>query len=294
MLDKQSKKLAELVELVTNEMNKAEDSNAKTYYMNALDAVKNAVTVGMLPEVEDAKDIVSGLPSGNAKKALMKTLRDIPFREKINSLEELKTKGLSIIDEDETIVENRIMEKLQEKNLLVSDLAKLTGIARQNINVVVKHKMKPGIDFAIKVAYVLDVPVEELFTLTEDAWVKPYKPKRDSTLYVDVVNLMILDTTAKKEEIAKNGHEYFNPETQKYLTKEEYAELEAMYIEENLVEKVEELIEEGSDYTKKQLESHAKDDLRKEFDAKYVKMYKKLGEKIQPYVINSKKVVGKS
>lgn len=288
MLNNKMKKMVEA------EMKVLEDAELKASYTEAVKAVETALSVGMLPEVNEAKEVVSSLPSGDAKKGLMETLRNIPYREKINSLEALKEKGLSIIDEDETIVENHIMEILQEKGLLVSDLARLTGISRQNVNAVVKNKMKPGIDFAIKVSYVLGIPTEELFTLTESAWVKPYKPQRDSTLYVDVVNLMILDTSAKKEEIAINGYEYFNQETQKYLTRDEHAELLKKHLAEKTSEKVEELKEEGSESTNAQLTSQAKEELRKEFSKQYVRMYKKLGERIQPYVINSKKVVGKS
>ena len=81
---------------------------------------------------------------------------------KFNSLEELKELGLYIIDEDEIVVENNIEEKCKERGMSISDLAKLTGLSRQNINAVTKNKMKPGIDFALKCSYVLNVPVEDI------------------------------------------------------------------------------------------------------------------------------------
>ncbi|WP_180953936.1 helix-turn-helix transcriptional regulator [Bacillus sp. M6-12] len=282
------------IQLVEAEVKQVEDKEVKKAYNKAVEAVTKAKESGMYPEVETARELLHFLPAGDAKKALMEELRSIPRREKIKSLAELKQKGLCIIDEDETTVENHIMTILKEKGLLVSDLAKLTGISRQNINAVVKNKMKPGVDFALKVSHVLGISVEELFTLTESAWVKPYKQERDSTLYVDVVNLMILDNTAKKEEIAVNGFEYFNQDTKQYMTRDEHAELLKELLNNHTPAKVEELKEEGSDLSTVKLTSQAKEELRNEFNEKYIKVYKKLGERIQPYVINSKKVVSKS
>lgn len=286
-----NKKTIQLVEL---EIKNVEENDVKVAYNQAVDAVNKAMDSGMYPEVEHSKAFVSVLPTGDAKKALMEELRNIPRREKLESLAELKQMGLCIIDEDQTTVENHIMKTLQEKGLLVSDLAKLTGISRQNINAVVKNKMKPGIDFALKVSHVLGISVEELFTLTDNAWVKPYKQERDSTLYVDVVNLIILDNTAKKEEIAVDGSEYFNQDTEEYMSRDEHAEILKEFLKKNTPAKVEELTGESSDLSTTKLTSQAKDELRKEFNETYVKVYKKLGERIQPYVINSKKVVSKS
>ncbi|WCK57723.1 helix-turn-helix transcriptional regulator (plasmid) [Aneurinibacillus sp. Ricciae_BoGa-3] len=221
-------------------------------------------------------------------------MKETHTKESINSLEELKQRGLYIIDEDEVTVENHIMEKLQEKGLLVSDLAKLTGLSRQNINAVVKNKMKPGVDFALKVSYVLGLTVEELFTLTDNAWVKPYKQERDATLYLDTVNLEIIDNTVKKEAISKTGHEYYNKETNKFLTREEHTDLLKAFLDKETPAKIEELKEENSDLTTTKLMSLAKEELRNEFNNTYTRIYKKLGERIQPYVINSKKVGSKS
>jgi DNA-binding XRE family transcriptional regulator len=210
-------------------------------------------------------------------------------REKIKGLEELRERGLCIIDEDEITVENRILKILKEKELLLSDLAKLTGIPRQNISAVVKKKMKPGIDFALKVSYVLGIPVEEVFSLTEDAWVRPYKHK-DTTLYLDIVNMEIIDNVRKRELIKENGYEYVNFETNEFLTREEYDKKLKQFLKQHTPSKMKELEEEYPELSTVKLTSLAKEELRKEFSEQYVKIFKKLGEKIQPYVINSKKV----
>lgn len=211
------------------------------------------------------------------------------MREQIQSLEELKNRGLYIIQEEDVVVNNHIMEIIKEKGLLVSDLAKLTGISRQNINAVVKNKMKPGIDFALKVAFVLDLSVEKIFTLTENAWVRPYKRERDSTLYIDMVNLVIVDNTTKREEINKTGHEYYDVKTQRYLTKKRRDELVRNYIDTGLDLKTEELKREFSEMTTNQINSLAIEELKKEFSQRYLRIYKKLGERIVPYTMTQSK-----
>ena len=153
--------------------------------------------------------------------------------EKINDLSELKERGLYIIEDDEIVVETKLPQVLKEKGLITSDLAKLTGIARQNINAVIRKKMKPGIDFALKTSYVLGVPVEELFTLTKAAWITPYKIGADIPVFVDVINLIVLDNRIKKALLKKDACEYFDVTTGQKLTKQEHDLLLKEYIAQN-------------------------------------------------------------
>lgn len=207
------------------------------------------------------------------------------MREKINELSELREKGLCIIEDDMITVKNNILTVLEQKDLLISDLAKLTGISRQNINAVVRNKMKPGIDFVLKVSFVLGVPAEELFSLTDDAWIKPYKHERDATLYIDLVNLEIVDTKEKRKAIAESNHEYFQVETGELLTKDEYEARLKEYIDQNREYKQETLKEEDEELTVNQIKSLAVEELKSEFNSNYSKIYKKLGRRIVPYVV---------
>jgi len=208
------------------------------------------------------------------------------MRERINELSELREKGLCIIEDDMITVKNNILTILDQKDLLISDLAKLTGISRQNINAVVRNKMKPGIDFVLKVSFVLGVPAEKLFHLTDDAWIKPYKHERDATLYIDLVNLEIVDTKEKRKAIAETKHEYFQVETGELLTKEDYESRLKDYIDQNRVYKQDTLKEEDDELTVNQIKSLAVEELKSEFNSQYSKIYKKLGRRIVPYVVS--------
>lgn len=181
------------------------------------------------------------------------------YREKIKSLDELRERGLIIIDEDKKEIENNILKILKQKQLTISDLSKLTGISRQNLNAIIKGKAIPGVNIALKISYVLNAPIDKLFTLTEDAWVKPFSNKQDYNLYLDVVNLEIVDNSIRKEFIKRTGYEYYNIEEKKYLTKKERDEL------------LKEALKNGMDVSI--------------FNKNIIKIFQKLGEKINPIII---------
>lgn len=225
--------------------------------------------------------------------------------DKINSLDELKEKGYVILSDDDVVVPNRIAEVLEEKGLTPPDLVKMTGISRQSINAVMKGKMKPGVDFVLKVAYVLDKHVEDLFFLTESAWVTTAKSSEESTLFVDIIDLRIIDGKTKKETIAKDGIEYHDIKTDTPLSAIEYDKLLSDYIDDNLYITVSELEDELEDqlssdseldenskkklFSERELEASAKKKLSTTFNERYVKRYRKLAKRINPLVNPSKK-----
>lgn len=240
------------------------------------------------------------MATNSAKRREAKRIND-----KINSLDELKGKGYVILSDDDIVVPNRIAEVLEEKKLTPPDLVKMTGISRQSINAVMKGKMKPGVDFVLKVAYVLDKPVEELFFLTESAWVTTAKSSEESTLYVDVIDLRIIDGKTKKETISKDGIEYHDTKTDTPISAEIYDKLLSEYIDDNLYITVSEIEDELEEQlvadgeldennkkkliSERELEASAKKKLTATFNERYVKRYRKLAKKINPLVNPSKK-----
>ena len=53
------------------------------------------------------------------------------------------------------------------RDLTQADLAALAGLTRKSINAIETGKMVPSIVLALKLAKVLEVPVESLFSLVE-------------------------------------------------------------------------------------------------------------------------------
>lgn len=209
--------------------------------------------------------------------------------EKINDLSELKNRGLYIIDDDEITVKTRIPQVLKEKGLIASDLAKLTGISRQNINAVVKNNMKPGIDFALKTSFVLGKSVEELFELTANAWIKPFKIGSDISVFIDVIHHIILDNRIKKALLQQDPSEFIELKTGKRFTKQEHDALLRTYISDNKDKEEERIKKTNPKLSLNKIKSMAIKNLQQEFRLNYSRIYKRLGEKIQPYVLKAVK-----
>lgn len=65
-------------------------------------------------------------------------------------------------------MENCIRELRKSKGLSQQDLAKLLGVTRQTIIAIEKDKYNPTLELAMKLAILLEKPVEEIFTLEID------------------------------------------------------------------------------------------------------------------------------
>lgn len=196
---------------------------------------------------------------------------------KIKSIDDLEKYNLVIIDNLEPSVTNNIDTVLKEKHLTPSNLSKMSGIGRQNLNEILKGKMKPNIGFALRIAKTLNKPVEEIFKLTDDAWIKTTFD--DNTLFIDMKTLKI--TSDKK--VRKNT-EYIMLETNELISKEKYEELLNEYIENNYSNVLEKIRIDYPNEAKKKQERMAKDELIYNFSKVCTNRYKKIGERLIPLV----------
>lgn len=213
-------------------------------------------------------------------------MNDIKIIKKLNSIEELSESGYVVFNQSEIIV-NNLQEILNEKQISPADLSKMTGIQRQNINSIIKGTMKPGIDFALKMAYVLNKHVEEIFELTDDAWLQIVKNTDESTLYLNNADLTIIDGKAKSTLVKADHLEYYDSATKRELTKEEYMNELDEYIYDHLyitVEEISENIVSNKKVSERELEAMAKKKLTKDFQKSYIPKYSKLAKRIKPLV----------
>ena len=60
---------------------------------------------------------------------------------------------------------NKVKELRKARGLRQEDVAKLLGVNRQTINAIENDKDDPTLALGMKLARLLEVPVEELFTL---------------------------------------------------------------------------------------------------------------------------------
>lgn len=189
------------------------------------------------------------------------------------------------LNEEEIEISNNLSDVLKDRGLNTSDLAKLTGISRQNINAVLHGKMKPGIDFALKVAHVLNMPVGAIFELKEHAWTTPYKPQGDSTLFLNMLTKEVVDAKTKREQVRETGYEYFDVETMQGVTKKDYNDGLREHLNKHRQMQQDILRERDASLTLNQAKSIATDQLTEEYNMRYKPLYRKLGIKIEPIVI---------
>ena len=64
-------------------------------------------------------------------------------------------------------VANRLREARDERRWTQADLAALVGVSRQTINSIETGRFEPSLSLALKLARLIGVPVEALFTLDE-------------------------------------------------------------------------------------------------------------------------------
>lgn len=66
-------------------------------------------------------------------------------------------------------MENRIRELRKSRKLTQEDLALRLNVTRQTINAIENNKYNPTLELAMKLARLLETPVEEIFILLEES-----------------------------------------------------------------------------------------------------------------------------
>jgi len=69
---------------------------------------------------------------------------------------------------EEKLLTNTLKVQRAKKDLTQEQLAQMVGVTRKTINTVENGKYVPSTYLALKLAGVLEVPVEELFQIRED------------------------------------------------------------------------------------------------------------------------------
>lgn len=204
---------------------------------------------------------------------------------KIKDIEELEAMGYVLMDDEEFSLENNILELLEERNIVPSAFADLIGTSRQSLNSILHQKTKPSVDFALRVAYALDLPVESIFYIKKSSWVKQVKEYKDSAVFLQTKDLRIIGIREKNIEQSRHNAEYWNRETGELLTKNEYNSLYKDYTDEHLLEKQEIISEKYKELTRNEIVSMVSHEIKSEVEDSNPKLYKKIGIRFEPVQI---------
>lgn len=208
---------------------------------------------------------------------------------KIRDAEELEAMGYVLMDDEEFSLENNILELLEERNISPSAFADLVGTSRQSLNAILHQKTKPSVDFALRVAYALDLPVESIFYIKKSSWLKQVKEYKDSAVFLQTKDLKIIGIREKNKEQNHTNAEYWDRETGDLLTKKEYNLLYKEYADAHTEEKQEIIAEKYHELTRNEIVSMASQEVKAEIEHKYPKLYKKIGIRFEPMKISDLK-----
>lgn len=198
----------------------------------------------------------------------------------LNDVSELEKMGYLLMDDEENSIDNNLSLLLKEKRMSIPELAGLVGVTRQSVNLIIRNKLNVGLDTALKISTVLGVSVEDIFRLTEGAWIYQVTTFRESAVFLEMKNLEIIGRKEKVKRIKQNGAEYFNKNTGELLTKREYEELVRIRNEEFYDSYYEQLSAMHPQIKYAKLMSMTKEKIEEELGLEYSKLYKKIGKRI--------------
>ena len=202
---------------------------------------------------------------------------------KLKNINELDKYNLVILDDLGINIDNKIQEILNKKGLTSADLSRMTGIARQNLNEILKGKLSPGVDFALKISIALGVNLAEVFQLKDNAWVRRLSGD-DGILYLDLYSLEIKDGRVNRE--IKNSKDYIILEERKIIDEAEYKELFKKYYDENYNIIYEEIAKKHPYEVKQRKNWITKETINEKFNKVCTNRYKKLGVRLIPLINN--------
>lgn len=202
----------------------------------------------------------------------------------LDSVDQLLKTGYVLKDEKAVVLTNNIEKHLKDKDMSYADLAKKTGVSRQMISMIIHQQIRPGADVALKFEEVLEVPVQELFNLTDEAWLTIATVGYDSPAYLWMPDLTIVDNKERKNRIKECGGEYRHLKTGEIVTKKEYESRLQEFQKDNKEERMETIRTENKDrsLSRNELLSMATDELEEEFLMDYEILYRQIMIPIRP------------
>ena len=142
------------------------------------------------------------------------------YKEPLSSFDELEERGYQL-EPDEILVEVKLDSILDKRGWSIADLSKKTGVTRQAINYIMNGTYTVGIDLALKIAKVLDVPVEEIFYLKDIAWFSRVKEPNRNTLYFDRLDCSLVEHEYVKWYEKTHGKQFIDQKTSNLITQKE-------------------------------------------------------------------------
>lgn len=210
-------------------------------------------------------------------------ISDIILGEIVQSEQVLIERGYIFIDDEkQNMITNNIPELLEQAGIAETDLSALTGITRQNLNMIIQNRVKPSVDLALKLSVIFNIPVEKIFKLNQNAWFDKISGFKDSGIYLQTNNNKVIGKAERDANIKETGAEYWHRQTGELISKTQYQNLLKEYLNENSEQLMQQLLMEYPELTRNERLSTAQQQLKETFAHNYPRLYKKIGRKIDP------------
>jgi|GEM_PF-7039997 len=181
--------------------------------------------------------------------------------------------GYLLMDIGHKTVLNHVKKVAKERQISLSDLSRLVGESRMQINNIAHEKVVPSIEIVLKLTYVLNIPLTELFSLSKESWYIHETDKKGRRFYFNIVDNTIYNSRSKTEAVSLGKFDYFDIQEGKYVDKNVYKRMLSRYKHEHSLRRYQEA---GNTMPSNELRNSIAETLEKEFNQRYVQVYKKI------------------
>lgn len=157
--------------------------------------------------------------------------------EKQDRFQKLYNMGYDVEKKQQPVI-IELDKAMQKYKISSMTLCKKTGISRQTMSAVLNGRMKPGVDFALKVSKVIGVPVEDLFKLNDSAW-ETLLVEDSQSIYWDLLTQELIKGKDVKGIEEEEGVQYWCVEEDRTMSESEFEKILEKELEERMNEEVE-------------------------------------------------------
>lgn len=208
----------------------------------------------------------------------------------ITSIEELNKRGLYLFVNDKILIENKIHSIIKTKGYKLADISRMTGISKQNISNLLTTTIPPNIEYVLKIAYVLDVPVESLYQYNKKEWFIPYNQEESLSYYYDMYRNQLILNEQRKKQIEEDGFVYLKKETNERISEKEANDLLKEYTSFEVIRKLAlDLINKDDSLSLSQAKKIVKEEQLILYKDSIIPIYQKVFKKITPKKVRKTK-----
>ncbi|MEK4264167.1 helix-turn-helix transcriptional regulator [Paenibacillus sp. FSL L8-0499] len=189
--------------------------------------------------------------------------------------------GYRLMDIGYKTVQNFVRIAAKEREMSLSDLARLVGESRMQINNIASQKVVPNIEIVLKLAFTLNKPISDLFSLSPKSWYFHATDNFKNPLYYNMFDKTVCVSRSKSTAIESGKYEYYDTQENRYVVKNEYNKLMRMYKREHTNKRYTQIAQqEGNKLKSNELKSSIATTLEHDINQRYVQVYKKI---VVPY-----------